>query len=52
MPKFTLKADITFLADTIDDALLQLSKHFKALYDSDEGSLEFFGTLECKKEDT
>lgn len=39
MKKFKLKANCTFFAADIDDALLQLSNHFEELSEGDDSGL-------------
>jgi len=37
--EFRLKADITFMADGIDDALLRLAKHFRRVGTGEDSNL-------------
>ena len=39
MIEFRLKADISFMADGIDDALLRLAEHFRRVGAGDESAL-------------
>lgn len=48
MPKFHFKADCTFEADELDEALIYLAAHFMATYMGRESALEQIGTLELK----
>jgi len=45
MKTFTLKADITFKAQDLNDAFEQLSNHFECLYSFNGYPLEFTGEL-------
>ena len=46
MMQFNLKADISFEAEDIDDALLELSKHFSDVMESE---LEHVGEISLRR---
>ena len=43
--EFRLKADITFMADSIEDALLRLAEHFRRVEAGDDSALVQSGRI-------